>query len=375
MQALLRFVRVVLVHLCVALPLATSGLKAQPCPPNEVQEWRPRMTFTTFSPAAAGRVSLEASLRAAEAIARKTAYAQPRGFTVTPGWTYGDEPKAGQLREFAFSAIISRNCRRYDESGADIVIIFNPHPRRWSPNGSESESGHFIERYHSEPLFGSSATFGSFDKGTLSLLFTAGAVSPTIPVTREEHLREIIAAVEGRNQEIVKDIIARASKTQYQVWLEGAEERRTRNEELLTALAAADPAQAAKTRAQLEKAERENGELLKKNEPQERIELAQARANATAFGDKIRGQIAAMTAEERAMPAWTRAVHEFAPVGAPDAYAVIKVNPEFYRARGSPVEVRAILVEFQSVPKERKAQREQMFRDFDWEAIKQLLTK
>jgi hypothetical protein len=105
------------------------------------------------------------------------------------------------------------------------------------------------------------------------------------------------------------------------------------------------------------------------------VEVTHQPANATAAGDKIRAQIAAMTAVERATPAWIRGVYEFAPVGAPDAFAVINVNPEFYRARGSPVEVRAILVEFQSVPMERKAQREQMFRDFDWEAIKRLLAK
>jgi hypothetical protein len=81
-----------------------------------------------------------------------------------------------------------------------------------------------------------------------------------------------------------------------------------------------------------------------------------------------------MTPAERASPAWVRGP-DLVPAGSPNAAAIVRVNPAFYRARRSPAEVRAILVHLQNVPVEREAQRQQMVRDLDWAALKRLLNR
>jgi hypothetical protein len=81
-----------------------------------------------------------------------------------------------------------------------------------------------------------------------------------------------------------------------------------------------------------------------------------------------------MTPAERALPAWLSGF-DLVPAGTPNAVAVVRRNPQFYRARTSPFEVRAILVEIPYPHKENVAQHQQMYREFDWEALKLLLTK
>ena len=66
-------------------------------------------------------------------------------------------------------------------------------------------------------------------------------------------------------------------------------------------------------------------------------------ANVNLVGDRYRAQIAAMTPAERASTAWAVGA-DLAAAGAPFARRLVTLNPEFYRTKGSPVEVRAILV-------------------------------
>jgi hypothetical protein len=98
------------------------------------------------------------------------------------------------------------------------------------------------------------------------------------------------------------------------------------------------------------------------------------RANATAAGDKIRARIAGMTAAERASPAYVVDRLDVVPAGTPDANAIVRVNPDIYRTRRTPVEPRIILV---SIPIDEylPAQRRQMIREFDWDALKRLLVR
>jgi hypothetical protein len=55
--------------------------------------------------------------------------------------------------------------------------------------------------------------------------------------------------------------------------------------------------------------------------------------------------------------------------------AITRFNPAFYRSGTSSLEVRAILVHFQNVKEPRRSQRKQMFREFDWTALKRLASR
>jgi hypothetical protein len=313
-------------------------------------------------------------LSAAEAIARNTTHGKPRGFTVTPTWNYSAGVAPGWLRAYQFWAIISHNCRTYDESGSDITIVFNPGPMSWSegdrPMLDENGEGLYTERLRGKPMFGALATFGDFDRGDTEgfrLLFTNGQ-SPTRPVSREEYLRAWIFNVEGKNGETAATA-ATAQRRNYQAWLARVDERKKEREQILAVLAAQDPSKVAKTRAEMENAEKEGGEFLRKAAEEER---ARGGTVETALGNKLRAQIAAMTPEERASPAWATGFDLFPP-GTPNAHAIVRWNPDFYRVGNSPVEVRGILVHFQPVNQARMSQRQQMFREFDWSALKRII--
>jgi hypothetical protein len=142
---------------------------------------------------------------------------------------------------------------------------------------------------------------------------------------------------------------------------------------MVAGIAQVDPAKAAKARADLENADRVAGETHLKNEPAERVELERLRANATAAGDKIRARIAAMTPAERASPAYANGNPlDVAAPDTPNAHAIVRVNPAFYRTRRTPVEPRVILVTIR-IDHDMPARRRQMIREFDWDALKRLL--
>jgi hypothetical protein len=194
-------------------------------------------------------------------------------------------------------------------------------------------------------------------------------------VTREEYLRAVILSLEGKNQEKVKEVLEFTSKTQYERWKESAAQRKADNEQIVAGIARVDPAKAAKARADLENADRIAEETHKKNDPAERVALEKVRANATAAGDKIRARIAAMTPAERASPAYVyETILDVTSADTPNAHAIVRVNPDFYRTRRTPVEARVILV-FIPIDHIMPAQRRQMIREFDWEALKRLLVR
>lgn len=92
-----------------------------------------------------------------------------------------------------------------------------------------------------------------------------------------------------------------------------------------------------------------------------------------AVTDRFRAELAAMTPQERASPAFVFGTQELVPAGTPNAMAVVRANPAFYRARRSPVEPRAVLVQMPNTYPELKAQHWQMYREFDWDGLKRLL--
>jgi hypothetical protein len=366
-----------------AVGLMTTALQAQEkaCGPDEQVPWWPRRVFDTYNATSASeRAAMGPVLSAVEALVRKTSYGTPRGFAVRPAWSAGwSQASRTGLQSYEFGTVILWACSIYDEHGSDLTVTFNPNPQSWSegdrPMEDENGDGLYFERVRSEPLFGATATYGHFEEENtegLFVLFTAGGESPTVPVTQEEYLRALILLLEGKNQEKVKKVLEFASKTQYQRWLEDAPARKKRHEEMLLGIAQVDPSKVAEVRADLEKADRVAGETLKKEEPLEREQLDKAIAGATAPGDKLRAQIAAMTSAERASPAWAFG-GDLVPAGAPNANAVVRIRPAFYRNRTSRVEVHAILVRMPGARREMKALHHQLFREFDWAALKRMV--
>jgi hypothetical protein len=79
-----------------------------------------------------------------------------------------------------------------------------------------------------------------------------------------------------------------------------------------------------------------------------------------------------MAPGERASPAWIHGL-DLVPADTPNAHAIVRRNPGFYRVRTTSYAPRAILVTVTYPHEETKAQHQQMYRDFDWEALKRLL--
>ena len=183
------------------------------------------------------------------------------------------------------------------------------------------------------------------NSGKVRVLFTVGGVSPWLPVSRERYLRALIFMAEGKNQEQLKRVKDFASQTPYERWISGAVQRKQNREAVVARMP--DRAAAAKALEELEKTEREVTAAFKASEEKGREFNRTMMANLNLVGDRYRAQIAAMTPAERASTAWAVG-GDLVAAGEPFARRLVTLNPEFYRTKGSPVEVRAILVYMQT---------------------------
>ena len=208
------------------------------------------------------------------------------------------------------------------------------------------------------------ATYGVSASGTLqpnedfslSAWFTPGAELPWFPLSREDYYTAVIASAEGNNGERRAQYQKATEKSGYQRWLEEAPQRKKEREEIIAAVAKFQPPEeVAKLRKSLEDAERESGEVLKKNESDER-EQAQKASTST---DDVGAELARMTPEERKLPAILDndpARTEWSATGAsmrdrdavsPNVHRVLTPNYDFWRGRKSLTEVRTIHVYFE----------------------------
>lgn len=144
---------------------------------------------------------------------------------------------------------------------------------------------------------------------------------------------------------------------------------RQRDREMMLA-SMPDRTAADQLRAQLEQTERETTQMLKERESQdiENLETFRA-ADPTAAA---RARLAAMLPEERASQAWVSGA-ELMPVDTPHAMKVVKADPAFFRHHGSKAEARAVLVILREPPKGLEAPQVQLYREFDWAAVRRLL--
>lgn len=361
---------------CISVGVPAS-LQGQLCGPDEPATWWPGARFGA-RPTAAERASMDPHLEATEALVRKTSYGMPRGFTIRPAWTYGDKPDARMLRQFGFAAVVFLECNRFDEHGSDFTVEFNPRPREWTANSlpDENDDTLYVEFPHSEPLHGAIATFGHLEEPNgigLRILFSSTGEPPMLPVTREEYLRAVILSIEGKNQATLKATLAHLATTDYERWLEDAPVRKRGNDEILRGVATVDPSKVAQVRADLEKVERESEAMHRKNDAAQRVERDKMIAAIRAPGDRIRAQIAAMTPADRAVPAWITDLTELVAPGTPQAHAIVRRNPDFFRPRTSQTEVRLMLVVVPNAWPEMRERHLQMYREFDWAALKRQL--
>ena len=150
-------------------------------------------------------------------------------------------------------------------------------------------------------------------------------------------------------------------KSAYQAYLDAAPDRKKANDGVVALVAKSDPAKAERLRKDFEKAERDNGELLRQSDDQ-------GSAGIRAVTEKIRAQMAAMTQEERAAPAYLVG-YDFVEKNTPNAHSVVRQNPAFYRARTSPLEPRLVLVRLPHNYDVLNDLNRQMYRDLDWAAL------
>jgi hypothetical protein len=378
----------------IALTLATAGFipvcasaqtaqRVESCGPNDVVPWWPRFTAKLGAETltAAERATVERRLGAVEALARKSPYATARGFAVEPIFGFHEITNRTQLYPYLFALDTKDRCSKYDEYPAHLIVNFNPDPMAWSagdrPLIDERGEALYIERPRREAILGSTATFGGFHEDNTNtsaffLLFTTANEPPTLPVSREEYLRYRILEHEGKDQEKLKAVTANLSKTPYERWVEDAPARKKRNEELLAVIAKVNAAQVAKTRADTEKVEQAEVEKLKRADAFEREKQAKDLATYKGIGDRYRAQITAMSPQERSSPALMNGL-DLVPQGTPNAYMIVRKNAAFYHARTSPLEARAILVSMPGACKEERPQQEQLYKQFDWAALKKMV--
>jgi hypothetical protein len=377
-----------LVAVIVASVLATwipthAQAPVEKCGPNDVVPWWPRANFNDGAETltAAERKVVETRLAAAEALIRKTNYATPRGFAVRPGFSYYQVNTRTELYEYSFAIVTFDKCNKLDEHGMDFGLRINPEPMSWSmgdrPFIDERGEKVYVERPRRQALHGSTATFGGFlednsNTAAFFVLFTAGGENPVLPLSREEYLRLKIFEHEGKDQEKLKALIADLSKTPYEIWLAEAPARKKQNEELFALIAANNPAQAAKTRADMEKAEQAEGAKLKAADAFEREKNAKVVATMRAIGDRYRAQLAAMTPAERTSVAYVYN-DELVPAGTPDAVTFVRKNPAFYRVRTSVLEPRAILVSLPGAYMHNRPQQAEFYKQLDWAAINKMV--
>ena len=348
--------------------------------PSHLEGWLPRAIakdeITRIS--AADRTIIEANLAVAEALVTKISrYAVARGFEVGRSWVYDTPRSRDTLSNYRLTIWTYVPSRAADPDGrGGLDITFNPNVAQiCEPALITEESGEriYIERPRVAPVHGAAITYGVFDQTNregLFVLYTSGGQSPMLPVTREQYLRSTIFALEGKDQAKLKEFRAGVAQTPYEKWMAAAAQRTKDNEAVLATIP--DKALAAKTRAEMEKGEREMTEALKKDEPNFRAMVNEGVKSATAAGDMIRAQIAAMTDAERASPAWVQGT-KLVPAGTLEAHAVVRTNPAFYRARRSPVEPRAILIHLPNLPAVVMPAQRQLNDEFDWAALKRLL--
>jgi hypothetical protein len=209
--------------------------------------------------------------------------------------------------------------------------------------------------------------------------FSRGSASPWTAVSREQWLRALIFDAEGKDGDRETSVRKTLQKTAYQQWLEGAAERK-KNVDAAVAAVAQSQGQAAalEMRKTLENTNREVGEQLKAQEPEERERNKQVLSTSTR-GDALRAQIAALSPAERASAAVVDHSGQLMAANDPLGHRVLTPDPAFWRVRRSRAEVHTISVHFSwesmcAMPSSLAAL-EKAWQNVDWTALRRLVER
>jgi hypothetical protein len=187
------------------------------------------------------------------------------------------------------------------------------------------------------------------------VLLTSGGELPWKSVSRAEYYNAVIFDIEGKGGAKLADDRAALTKTPYQVWMEGAADRKQQREHSIRTMEALKktPAEIEQMRKRLEDNERQVTEQLKAKEAADRHNNDEALALLHSRTGRIRAELDSMSAAERNMPALIDATvtggtnatgWRMTDRDSPRAWRVVTPNYDFWRARRSPVEVRSIMV-------------------------------
>ena len=326
--------------------------------------------------------------------------ARPQGgFSVEPMYNGGLGP-AGRLGGFGYTLIFFNFIAKAGESHEGTGQLWaSENPRAHSvwildsgpPDFEDGQGAIYRERPKGPPLPGMPPTAYVFDglkfepssqarENLIQVLLTADGELPWSDVSRERMLNLFIAEADAA----VKTDQQALSQTTYQRWLSDAPKRRQELQQMLVAIAAIDKAQVATVKEQMESGEQTTGESLRQNDAMERAQMSQALAADTARLTQRRSELAAMSPADRAAAAWVECIPEatvrFAPPGAPGACHLIADKPDYYRIKGSRLEVRSLMIGFRLTDAKPGSPGEwgdravsDSYKAFDWAAAAHML--
>lgn len=279
--------------------------------------WRPRISAIAPDVTAADRNLAEARLAEYERLFTvPESIARPQGFEARPTVSGGLEDARRSVPHFQYgrfeygislldmSVQTERSTSLWarENVGARSVWIVDSGP----PHFKDSEGEYYQERPRSGPLPGmpgNAVVFGGLNldrtdqarENVIQVLLTSDGELPWSDVSRERVLNSFIAQAE-RDRQAAQQTLSDARKV-----------NRQGREQMLAAVAAASgQAEAAKVKAELEKADREAAEYQKEYEAQ----LTQSIASVTAEVARLRDQLRVMSPAERAEPAWIALGHD-----------------------------------------------------------------
>lgn len=263
-----------------------------------------------------------------------------------------------------------------------IAITINAGPG--SARTDERGKGYSIEAEKGTPLPGTTVVYGHLVENepgrSMTVVFTRGGVFPWTTFSREEYLRAQIFDFEGKDGAKLKETRQALEKTPYEQWVAEAPQRKKDRDELAVSLQGIKtPEEIRKAIAEMEATERQVTEQLKARDEEDRKQFQATTAGLTGPGDDLRAQIAAMSAEERAMPAMVAPNWQLLPVGAPNTFPVLTPTLDFWRVRNSPVEIHSIVVSFSRRTGDAIARPAvqnalwQTLKNLDWAALKRMV--
>lgn len=351
--------RLALVGAALLTAMSSAGAQSASRP-----GWLPRqVNIRSVTPAQ--RATAIARLEAVERLLLKVpGLAEPKGFEILPKFHGGsrqigpsDTPLPNSVVEYTLTLMFFAPSKKIAGEGCDCLwVTIN----RQAPSGLRDATGRtiYIETERGAPVPPALQVYRALSEeritSSTSLLFASADALPWTIVSRQEAYDAVRFDWEGVHGEKMAEFRASLSKSRYQVWMEGAEERNKQREQTVaTAARIRGAAEADEFQRSIEKTDREVTEQLKADESEDRERNQATLAASYSRTKALATELAAMTAAERAMPALVDYALTEGPIATgwrmtsvdtPKSWRLLAPNYDFWRARASVVEVRNVEV-------------------------------